>query len=196
MNQTFERECLATAHFTLHFTQFNLKNSVLLCCILEKSSSLLENCFTPFWTQLKNSQKIINQKSWCIHINTASYSTCHCHFISCFSLQLFTFICQLSATLLSSFPQRIFTSFVYTEKTSNGETEVQQVSYPSSSLDTEWVSVCVCVCVCVCGLEGQRTPIKILQLLSAVFEAIFVLSTTETLIPTSIDCTVSLPNKL
>ncbi len=89
---------------------------------------------------------------------------------------------------------------MYTEKTSNGETEVQQVSYPSSSLDTEWVSececVCVCVCVCVCGLEGQRTPIKILQLLSAVFEAIFVLSTAETLIPTSIDCTVSLPNKL
>lgn len=52
------------------------------------------------------------------------------------------------------------------------------------------------MCVRVCGLEGQRTPIKILQLLSAVFEAIFVLSAAETLIPTSIDCTVSLRNKL
>ncbi len=145
-------------------------------------------------TLLKNYQK--SQKSWCIRINSARYSTCHCHFLSCFSLAALYF--HLSAFSNSSFffsTQRIFNSFVYTEKTSNGETEVQQVSYPSSSLDTEWV-LSLSLSLCVCGLEGQRTPIKILQLLSAVFEAIFVLSTAETLIPTSIDCTVSLPNKL
>ena len=46
---------------------------------------------------------------------------------------------------LSVSPQRIFNSFVYTEKTSNGETEVQQVSNKGFSFP-----LCVCVCVCVC----------------------------------------------
>ena len=48
---------------------------------------------------------------------------------------------------LSVSPQRIFNSFVYTEKTSNGETEVQQVSNKGFSFP---LCVCVCVCVCVC----------------------------------------------
>ena len=43
-------------------------------------------------------------------------------------------------------PQRIFNSFVYTEKTSNGETEVQQVS-------TNGACACLCECARVCGLS-------------------------------------------
>ncbi len=48
---------------------------------------------------------------------------------------------------LSVSPQRIFNSFVYTEKTSNGETEVQQVSNKGFSFP---LRVCVWVCVCLC----------------------------------------------
>lgn len=52
-----------------------------------------------------------------------------------------------SLSLLGSLSlQRIFSSFVYTEKTSNGETEVQQVSN-KSSLCRACVHACVCTCL-------------------------------------------------
>uniref|UniRef100_A0A4W5RSB2 Uncharacterized protein n=1 Tax=Hucho hucho TaxID=62062 RepID=A0A4W5RSB2_9TELE len=53
--------------------------------------------------------------------------------------------------------QRIFNSFVYTEKNSNRETEVQQVSHSGCSF------LCICVCDCLCRSkctqqsEGKRT---------------------------------------
>lgn len=92
-------------------------------------------------------------------------------------------------SLLRVSPQRIFNSFVYTEKTSNGETEVQQVSnkgFPFALCACECVCIhvhraararvswIVCVCVCTLPLNGthsrpseERTGfIKILQPLS------------------------------
>lgn len=68
---------------------------------------------------------------------------------SVFGMRFFSFSSNLTSLSLlpslSSPPQRIFNSFVYTEKTSNGETEVQQVSHKHFSL-------CVFVCVCLPGL--------------------------------------------
>lgn len=60
-----------------------------------------------------------------------------------------------SLSLLGSLSlQRIFSSFVYTEKTSNGETEVQQVSNKSS--------LCrACVRVCACAFLAMRgVPVR------------------------------------
>lgn len=60
----------------------------------------------------------------------------------------------LNLTSLSLLPflsvslQRIFSSFVYTEKTSNGETEVQQVSNKGFYLP---VCVCARACLPACG---------------------------------------------
>lgn len=104
---------------------------------------------------------MLNKKNWSRyveHMDVFCFSITTLFLIiflfSVFGIRFFSFSSNLTSLSLlpslSSPPQRIFNSFVYTEKTSNGETEVQQVSHKHFSLCVPACFVHVCVMDGVC----------------------------------------------